>query len=124
MAVLETLILPAVLPAAIDALKNLFGGISRRIGGLSVEDQLKLQAADVERLKALASLDTPAGVPSQWVVDLRSSFRYLGAGISILGGLGVIWYIPGAQEIGLQLISAPYAFIFGERLYLGLKGTK
>jgi hypothetical protein len=124
MAILESLILPAILPAAMDAIKNLFGGISRRIGGLSVDDQVKMQTADIEKLKALAQLDEVKGTPSQWVVDLRSSFRYLAAGFSIMGGLGLICYMPDLAELGGQLISAPFAFIFGERLYMGLSGKK
>jgi hypothetical protein len=118
------LLLPAILPAAIDAVKNLAGGISRKIGGLSVDDQLKVQAGDIERLKALAALDEVKGSPSQWVVDLRASFRYLAAGVSILGGIYVIVYVPAAVDLGSQLVSAPFSFIFGERLYFGLTGRK
>lgn len=124
------ILLPAILPAAIDAVKNLAGGVSRRIGGISVDDQLKLQSADIEKLKALASMDSPVGTPSQWVVDLRSSFRYIAAGLSICAG---IYMMPGAEivdptvvtamaDLAGQLISAPFAFIFGERLYFGLTG--
>lgn len=116
------ILLPAILPAAMDALKNLFGGLSRKIGGLSVEDQVKLQTADIERLNALAKLDTPAGTPSQWVVDLRSAFRYVSAGVSILAGVGLVFFNPAATELAAQLISAPFAFIFGERMYFGLTG--
>ena len=120
--ILETIILPAVLPAAMDALKNLFGGISRKIGGLSPDDQVKLQNSEIEKLKALATLDTPAGTPSQWVIDLRASFRYIGAGVSIIGGIALIFYKPELAEMGATLVSAPYSFIFGERLYFGLTG--
>lgn len=122
--ILESLILPAVLPAAIDALKNLFGGIGRKIGGMSPDDQIKIQMADVEKLKALAQLDNPAGTPSQWVVDLRASFRYISAGASILAGIYMVATQPGLVDFGAQLISGPFAFIFGERLYFGLTGKK
>ena len=118
------LLLPALLPAVIDGVKNLAQGVSRKVGGLSVDDQLKLQTADIDRLKALAALDEVKGSPSQWVVDLRSSFRYIAAGLSIIGGIYVIINIPTAVEIGTQLISAPFSFIFGERLYFGLTGRK
>lgn len=124
MAILESLILPAVLPALIDGLKNLAGGVSRRIGGLSVDDQVKLQTADVNKLEALAKLDEVKGTPSQWVVDLRSSFRYLAAGVSILGGMYLVYSNTALVELGSQLISAPFAFIFGERLYMGLSGKR
>jgi hypothetical protein len=118
------LLLPAILPAAIDAVKNVAQGISRKVGGLSVDDQLKIQSADIERLKALATLDEVKGNPSQWVVDLRASFRYIAAGVSILGGVYVIAAVPTAMELGGQLVSAPFAFIFGERLYMGLTGKR
>lgn len=120
-------LLPALLPAAIDAARGLFGGLGRKLGGLSVDDEIKLDNASVEKLKALATLDTPTGTPSQWVIDLRASFRYIAAGVSILCGAYVgIKYaaIPDALELAGQLIAAPYAFIFGERLYFGMKGMK
>ena len=121
------LFLPALLPAAIDAAKSLFGGLGRKIGGLSVDDEIKLHGADIEKLKALAALDTPTGTPSQWVVDLRASFRYVAAGVSILVGsyLGYKYAaVPDALELAGQLISAPFSFVFGERLYFGMKGMK
>lgn len=124
--ILESL-LPALLPAALDAAKSLFGGLGRKIGGLSVDDEIKLETSNISRLEALSKLDTPTGAPSQWVVDLRSSFRYIAAGISILVGsyLGYKYAaVPDALELAGQLISAPFAFIFGERLYLGMKGMK
>ena len=121
---ITTLVLPAVLPAAIDAVKNLFGGIGRRIGGLSPDDQIKLENSNIEKLKALAALDNPGGTPSQWVIDLRASFRYIGAGVSILGGLLLIFQKPDLADVAYQLIAAPYSFIFGERMYFGLTGKK
>lgn len=120
-------LLPALLPAAIDAAKSLFGGLGRKLGGLSVDDEIKLVNADMERLKALAALDTPTGTPSQWVVDLRASFRYIAAGISILVGSFLAYKfsaVPDAMDLAGSLISAPFAFIFGERLYFGMKGVK
>jgi len=121
--ILESLILPAILPALIDGFKNLAGGVSRKIGGLSVEDQVKVQSAEIEKLKALAALDTPVGTPSQWVIDLRASFRYIAAGVSILAGVYLIANPAiGAAEFAISLINAPFAFIFGERMYMGLTG--
>jgi hypothetical protein len=121
------LFLPALLPAAIDAAKGLFGGLGRKLGGLSVDDEIKLETSVVEKLKALAQLDTPVGTPSQWVIDLRASFRYLAAGASILVG-GLLAFKasgnPDILEISQQLIAAPFAFIFGERLWFGMKGMK
>jgi hypothetical protein len=63
----------------------------------------------------------------QWVIDLRASFRYLAAGASILVG-GLLAFKasgnPDILEISQQLIAAPFAFIFGERLWFGMKGMK
>lgn len=121
---IETAIISALAPAAVDALKSLFGGLGRKIGGLSVDDEIKLAGASVERLKALAVLDTPVGNPSQWVVDLRASFRYIAAGIFVLGGLSTIFLAPTFAPLGLEAALAASSFIFGERMLLSLKGTK
>lgn len=124
MALLTTSLIAALAPAAIDALKSLFGGVARKIGGLSVEDEIKLLNANVEKLKALAELDNPVGTPSQWVVDLRTSFRYIAAlGASIVGG-GLIWFGPdlATKMLGGEILAGPWSFIFGERMLLGLKG--
>lgn len=121
------LILPALLPSVIDAAKSLFGGLGRKIGGLSVDDEIKLDQSQIARLEALAKLDAPTGTPSLWVVNLRASFRYVAAGLSILTG-GYLALMsgsdPGIVDLATQLISAPFAFIFGERLYFGMKGMK
>lgn len=129
MALLETALLSAAVPALIDMGKSLFSGVGRRIGGLSIDDQIKLQNADIERIKALASMDSPIGNPSQWVVDLRASFRYIAAGVSITIGSCAIWFASkyanaSIADIGLQLVAIPYGFVFGERLLLNLKGSK
>ena len=121
------LLLPALLPSVIDAAKSLFGGLGRKIGGLSVDDEIKLENAGISKLEALSKLDTPVGTPSQWVIDLRSSFRYIAAGVSILTGAYIGYRysaVPDALELAGQLISAPFAFVFGERLYMGMKGMK
>jgi hypothetical protein len=118
------LLLPALLPSLIDAAKSLFGGLGRKIGGLSVDDEIKLETAAISKLEALAKLDVPAGEPSKWVVDLRASFRYIAAGVSMLTGAYLAYKAPDVSDLAGQLISAPFAFIFGERLYFGMKGVR
>lgn len=125
--ILESLLASVVAPAVIDLVKNTAGALSRKWAGLSVDDQIKLQNADVIKLEALAKLDNPAGTPSQWVVDLRAAFRYVGAGVAIISGLFIVVTFPTAPvmvDAGLQLIAMPFGFIFGERLYLGLRGNQ
>lgn len=128
---METLIISAILPAVIDLFKNGLKAASDKWIGLSVDDQIKLMDADVKRVEALAQLDNPYGTPSQWIVDLRAAFRYVAAGALIVGGLGTIAYGLGLvdavarntiTQLGIELASAPFAFIFGERLLLTLKG--
>ncbi|MDO8839654.1 MAG: hypothetical protein Q7V31_12075 [Parvibaculum sp.] len=126
--VIEGLIASVVLPAAIDLFKGLGGAVARRVGGISTDDQLKLDSAHVERLKALAVLDNPHGVPSQWVVDLRASFRYVAAAAIIAIGSAVLAAGITASNneviiLGVQLAGYPFGFIFGERMYLSFKGA-
>lgn len=124
MAILTTALISALAPAAIDAVKTLFGGIARRIGGLSVDDEIKLLTANVNKLEVLSKLDTPVGTPSQWVVDLRASFRYIAAGVCILAGLSMAVAMPTMAAPGLEVASSAFSFIFGDRVYMNLKGTK
>jgi hypothetical protein len=72
--ILETL-LASLIPVGIEGIKQaaarLFGGVR----ATSVDEQIKLDVNEIEKIKALALLDAPAGQPSQWVVDLRASAR-------------------------------------------------
>jgi len=135
-----TTILAALLPAGVDILKDSAGAISRKIVGLSVEDEIKLKNADVERLTAIAALDNPYGTPSQWIVDLRASFRYIAAAVLILAGViimgvGADQYLNPTEMVdaelawgiillGAETAGAPFSFIFGERMWTGLKGLR
>lgn len=118
---LETAIISAMLPGTVEVLKNFASGISRKWAGLSVDDEIKLSNANVTRLKALAELDNPHGTPSQWVVDLRGSFRYIACGIFVVGGLSMPFLIPSFANLGLEAAVAASSFIFGERMVLSLK---
>lgn len=124
---LTSLLLSTGLPIILDLIKSAGGAVSRKMLGLSVDDQIKLDSAQVERLKALALIDNPYGEPSQWVVDLRGAFRYVAACGLILGGVGLGAYGALANDtdfitIGIELAVAPFGFIFGERLVLSFRG--
>jgi hypothetical protein len=125
MAIWTTALLSALAPAAVDAVKGIFGALSRKLG-LSVDDEIKLKNADVERLKALAELDRPVGTPSQWVVDLRASFRYIGAAVCVVGGMACLFYTPAMAfaPLGVEIAASAFSFIFGERMYLSLAGKQ
>ena len=127
--ILEMLV-SALAPAAIDMVKGAGAAISRKWFGLSVDDQIKIDNAQVGKLEALAKLDSPVGTPSQWVVDLRASFRYISAAVLIIAGCSVLYtgYRPDVDddsliELGGNLMSMPFSFIFGERMWLGIKGV-
>lgn len=118
---IETAIVSALAPAVVEGFKGLFGGLSRKWAGLSVDDEIKLMDANTNRLKGLAELDNPHGTPSQWVVDLRGSFRYIACGVFVIGGLSMPFFAPAFAPIGLEAAVAASSFIFGERMVLSLK---
>ena len=123
---LASLLASVGVPIITDLLKSIGPAVSRKFFGLSVDDEIKLEGARTERLKAIAELDSPGGVPSTWVVDLRASFRYISAGALILGGLGMAGYgafvvDPALVAGGLEMAGFPFGFIFGERLVLSYK---
>lgn len=114
---LETII-GALVPVGVEGVKQL---ITRFAGGVrptSVAEQIQLDQNEVERLKALALLDTPVGTPSQWVVDLRAASRYVGALATIAVGLSTL-YIPvdvKIQALGIEAANIAFGFLFGTRL--------
>lgn len=140
MPLLETILTTVALPAILDFLKGSGAAISRKAFGLSVDDQIKLETAQVGKLEALAKLDNPYGTPDQWVINLRASFRYIAAGVLIMAGIGIMavganQYLaatesPEAQELakfivglGAETAGTPFFFIFGERMWQGIKGA-
>lgn len=117
-------IMAALLPVGVDAVKAVIGRFGGGVRPTNIDEQIKLDGSQVEKLKALATLDNPYGNPSQWVVDLRASFRYLAAAIVICAGLGV-QLVPTVdltiRLAGLEFAAMAFSFIFGDRVYLNLK---
>jgi hypothetical protein len=122
---LLSLIVPALLPAISDGFKGLFQKIFGGTKPITVDDQIKLMAAETEKLKVIAELDRPAGEISRWVADLRASFRYIAAGMIILATILCLW-TPGVKDefvdLMLQLTASVFSFMFGDRVYLHLRG--
>lgn len=127
---LETILATVVVPAVVDLVKSGFSFIGRKMGGgVSIDDKIKLDQSDISKMEALAKLENPFGVPSQWVVDLRASFRYVSAGVLILGGLSIAGYGAVAKavdtvQLGLEVAGMPFLFIFGERMWNNFTGKK
>lgn len=114
-------IIGALVPVGVEGVKQV---IARFFGGVratTIEEQIKLDENEIKRIEALARLDTPVGTPSQWVVDLRASARYVGALVVIAVGILVIIMNadPKVQEIGLQAANIAFGFLFGSRIVTG-----
>lgn len=128
MSTLLGLILPALVPVASDAIRGI---VSRLTGGAgakpqSVDEEIRLMEAQTAKLQALAELDKPVGNISQWVADLRASFRYIAAGLIILSAV-VTLFIPTPVElvdIVWQAAGSVWAFIFGDRMFNYIKRGK
>ncbi len=115
---LLTTILSALVPVGVEGLKDWIGSKTGPVAK-TVDEQIKLDNADVARLEAVAKLDNPYGSPSQWVVDLRAASRYIAALIVILGGV-IAFYIPnlpvGALAFAGDAVSIVFGFLFGTRI--------
>jgi hypothetical protein len=124
--ILESIILPALVPAAIDMIRTT---VTRLVGvkAQTVDEVIQLRNSEVEKLKALAEMDNPGGTPSQWVIDLRGSFRYILAGITITAAITTL-YVPGVPEVlfdySWQAASAVFSFLFGEHIMLRIKNKE
>jgi len=120
--ILETLI-GALIPVGIDGVKQLFTRFAGGVKPTTIAEQLQLDEADIKRIEALAKLDNPYGTPSQWVVDLRASSRYIGALAVIAIGLSTLYLTIDSfvQRIGLEAANIAFGFLFGSRIMANLK---
>ena len=121
-------IIAALLPVGIDGVKSLIGKFTGgEVRATNIAEQIQLDNSQVEKLKALAALDNPYGTPSQWVIDLRASFRYLSAAIVISVGLGVQFATsvdPLLRAACLDFAGIAFSFIFGDRVRIALTARK
>jgi hypothetical protein len=120
--ILETII-GALVPVGIDGIKSLIGKFTGSVKPISVDEQIKFDQNEINKLQALATLDNPYGTPSQWVVDLRASSRYLGALFVIAVGIGSLYLPvePEIQRIGVEAANIAFGFLFGTRIMANLK---
>ena len=115
---IETLI-AALVPVGIEGVKQGLSHLFGDVKALTVDDQIKLDNSEITRLEAVAKLDTPVGTPSQWVVDLRASSRYIGALSVIITGVGSIYLVgldPQVKAIALEAANIAFGFLFGSRI--------
>ena len=119
MSILLTTLLSSLIPVGIEGIKQL---IVTKTGGIkptTVAEQLQLDDQDIKRMQTVASLDNPGGTPSQWVINLRGSARYIAAGVTIVGGIALA-YVPNTPEtivlVGLEAANIAFGFLFGQRV--------
>ena len=120
---LLTALVSALIPVGVEGAKQV---INKAVGGpkpTTVDEQIKLEQADIARLEAVAKLDNPYGTPSQWVVDLRASARYLASWAVILGGGAVLFTDADltVKALSVEAISVAFGFLFGTRIIANLK---
>lgn len=116
--IVETIV-GALVPVGAEAIKQLVARFTGGVRPTSIAEQIQLDQSEIERLKALAALDNPGGVPSQWVIDIRASSRYIGALLVIAVGIGSIFVTDldiKVKEIALEAANIAFGFLFGARI--------
>lgn len=126
MPALLSLLLPALVPVASDAIRGIVGRLTGGSGAQpqNVAEAIQLMQAETERLRAVAELDKPAENISKWVANVRASARYFMAffillltGVAILAPNVPVEYV----DMLIQVSSSVFSFLFGDRMYLHLK---
>ena len=124
MSMLLTTLISSLVPVGVEGIKQY---ISSKLGGVqptTVAEQIQLDEQDIKRMQAVAALDNPGGVPSQWVIDLRGSARYIAAFVVILGGVSIAFTPEIDNEIKLLSLEAAniaFGFLFGQRIVANFK---
>lgn len=116
-------IIGALVPVGVEGVKQLINRFTGGVKPTTIAEQVQLEQIDINRIEALAKLDAPAGTPSQWVVDLRASARYIGALFVIGVGIGSLFLnvSPDIQRIAIEAANIAFGFLFGSRIMANLK---
>ena len=112
----------ALVPVGIEGVKQLIAKFTGGVRPTTVAEQIQLDQNEIQRLNAIASLDNPGGTPSQWVIDLRASSRYIGALAVIAVGISSL-YLPVddyTKSIALEAANIAFGFLFGARIMANL----
>lgn len=115
--IIETII-ASLIPVAAEGIKSAINKWTGGVKPLNIDEQIKLDQSDISKLEAVAKLDNPGGTPSQWVIDLRASARYVAAYIVILGAVA-IQFTAVEVAVKLQALEAAnivFGFLFGSRI--------
>jgi hypothetical protein len=116
-------IIGALVPVGIEGIKQVINRLTGGVKPTTIAEQIELEKIDISRIEAIARLDTPTGTPSQWVIDLRASARYIGALFVIAIGISTIFLnVPEQiQRIGIEAANIAFGFLFGSRIMANLK---
>jgi hypothetical protein len=116
-------IIGALVPVGVEGIKQIINRFTGGVKPTTVAEQIELEKMDISRIEAVAKLDAPAGTPSQWVIDLRASARYIGALFVIGVGIGTLFFnVPAEiQRIGIEAANIAFGFLFGSRIMANLK---
>ena len=127
MSVLLSTLLSAVIPVGVEGAKQWIAGKNGAVKATTIAEQIQLDESDTKKLQAVAALDNPGGTPSQWVIDLRASSRYIAAGIVIITG-SVCLFVPGldmeVRALGFEAANIAFGFLFGSRISTSYFGKK
>ena len=115
--IIETIV-GALVPVGAEAVKQLITKFTGGVKPATIAEQIQLDQSEIDRLKALAALDNPGGTPSQWVIDLRASSRYIGALGVIAVGISSVFMTLDAniKQIALEAANIAFGFLFGTRI--------
>lgn len=113
----------ALVPVGVEGIKQLITKFTGGVRPASIDEQIRLNDSELNKLNAIAALDNPYGTPSQWVVDLRAASRYIGALAVIAIGITSI-YLPVddyTKGIALEAANIAFGFLFGSRIMANLQ---
>lgn len=113
----------ALVPVGVEGIKQLITKFTGGVRPASIDEQIRLNDSELNKLNAIAALDNPYGTPSQWVVDLRAASRYIGALAVIAVGITSI-YLPVddyTKGVALEAANIAFGFLFGTRVMANLQ---
>ena len=116
-------ILAALVPVGVEVIKQVIARFTGGVRATTIQEQIQLDQNEIQKLQALAALDNPGGTPSQWVVDLRASSRYIGA-LAVIGVGITSLYLPiddSVKDIALQAANIAFGFLFGTRIAVNVR---
>ena len=116
-------ILAALVPVGVEGIKQVIARFTGGVRATTIQEQIQLDQNDIQKLQALAALDNPYGTPSQWVIDLRASARYIGALAVISIGIVSLFINVDAsvKQVCVEAANIAFGFLFGTRIVANIK---